>query len=69
MSRVCRKTEIKEFTEVFKAAAKVFPVVFAGFDKRRKFFQLNPSNGSLGVKRLQVIAKVAVYVFVIIALR
>ena len=62
------QAEFEDIFEVGETSAKDFPVAFTGLDEGGKFFELLTANGSLGVERLEVVTKVAVNVFVIVAL-
>ena len=63
------QAEFEDMLEIGEAGAEDFPVAFAGFDEGGEFFELLPAYGGLGVERLEVVAEVAVNVFVIVALR
>jgi hypothetical protein len=52
-----------------KATAKELPVMFAGFDKGGKTFELDTTNRSLRIKWLEIKAEVGINVFVIVAFR
>lgn len=62
------QAEFEDIFEISETSAKDFPVAFASFDEGGKFFELLTANGGLGVERLEVVTKVAVDVFVIVAL-
>ena len=63
------QTEFEDIFEVRETCAKDFPVTFAGFNEGGKFFELLTTDGGLGIERLEIVAEVAVDVFVIVALR
>ena len=62
------QAEFEDIFQVGKARAEYFPVAFSGFDEGREFFELLPTYGGLRVERLEVVAEVAVNVFVVVAL-
>ncbi len=62
------QAEFEDIFQVCKACAEDFPVALAGFDEGGQFFELLSAYGGLGVERLEVVAEVAVDVFVIVAL-
>ena len=68
-SGVGGQAEFEDIFQVSKARAEDFPVPFAGFDEGGEFFELLPAYGGLGVERLEVVAEVAINVFVVVALR
>jgi len=63
------QAEIEDLVEIGKSGAEVFPVLRPSLDEGGKFPELLAPDGSLGIKGLQVIAKVAVGVFVVISRR
>lgn len=63
------QAEFEDIFEISETSAKDFPVAFTGLDEGGKFFELLTAYGGLGVERLEVVAEVAVDVFVIVALR
>jgi len=65
---VGREREVENMIEIGEGNAEGIPVPFAGLDEGGEFFELNASNGGLGVERLEVVAEVAVDVFVVVAL-
>jgi len=62
------QAELEVFLQVGEAAAEGFPVLFAGLDEGGEFLELLAADSGLRVERLQVIAEVAVDVFVVVAL-
>ena len=60
--------EIKDVGDTIKTGAERFPILLTRFDEGGEFLELLATDGSLGIERLQVIAKVAVNVFVVVAL-
>ena len=62
------EAEFEDILEIGEACAEDFPVAFAGFDESGEFFELLPAYGGLGVERLEIVAEVAVNVFVVVAL-
>ena len=63
------QAEFEDIFEVSETSAEDFPVSFTGFDEGGEFFKLLPADGGLRVERLEVVAKVAVDVFVVVAFR
>ena len=61
------QAEFEDILEISETGAEDFPVAFAGFDEGGKFFELLTADGGLGVERLEVVAEVAVDVFVVVA--
>ena len=66
---MCGQAEFEDIFEVGETSSEDFPVAFASFDEGGKFFELLTADGCLGVERLEVVAEVAVDIFVIVALR
>jgi hypothetical protein len=62
------QAEFEDIFEVSEARAEDFPVAFASLDEAGEFFQLLTADGGLGVERLEVVAEVAVNVFVVVSL-
>ena len=52
---------------IAQCSTKVCPVLSAAFHKVRQFFQLFTANGCLHICNLQVITKMAVHIFVVVA--
>ena len=64
-----RQRELEELLELGQTFAQVLPVLFPCFHKCGKFLELFDADRSLRVERLQVVADVAVDVFVIVTAR
>lgn len=59
--------ELEHFVQIRQARAKNFPVALPGLDEIRQLFELASSDGSLRIERLQVVAKVAVNIFMVVS--
>ena len=62
------QAEFEDIFEISETSAEDFPVALAGFDEGGEFFELLTADGGLGVERLEVVAEVAVDVFVVVSL-
>ncbi len=63
------EAEFEDIFEIGEADAESFPVSLAGLDEGGEFFELLTADGGLRVERLEVVAEVAVDVFVVVAFR
>ena len=63
------EAEVEGFFEPAEAGAQIFPIAFSCLDKGRELLELLATNRSLDIQRLQVVAEVAVYVFMIVSPR
>ena len=69
---ICGMGWHRKFQYIFvfgKALAQGFPVLFAGLDELRQTLQLHPADRGLGIERFEVVAQVAVGVFMVVTLR
>src|SRR5688572_6910799 len=66
--RMCGQLEVKQVFKVGEFAPQEFPVVYASFNECGKLLQLLATDRSLQVERLQVVTKVRINIFVIVAL-
>lgn len=57
--------EFEELFQVCEACAEVLPVLLSGFNECRKFLELLSADRGLGVERFEVVAQMAVNVFVV----
>src|SRR5271167_4758068 len=66
---MCRQRELEEFAQVGQAAAQILPIVLSSLHKIRQSFELATPDRRLGIERLQIVAEMAVDVFVVVTLR
>ena len=64
---VGRQGELEHFVQIRQARAKNFPVALPGLDEIRQLFELASPDGSLWIQRLQIVAEVAVNVFMVVS--
>ena len=60
--------EIQDLLAIAQGTAQVIPIVDAGLDEARQFFQLGAADGGLDVERFEVIAEMRINVFVVVTL-
>lgn len=65
---VGRQLEVEILTKISERGAQELPIGSAGFNEGRKLAHLHTPDGGLGIQGLQIVAKVAVDVFVVITL-
>src|SRR5258708_4863844 len=61
-SRMGRQHEFEEFRAMVQPAPQIFPIIHAGLDELPQSLELDAPNGSLDVKRLEVIAQMGINV-------